>query len=49
MSALLVLILILCSVALSIGLARLAVGEMVRLVGSGHLPPRPARQNLPAR
>ena len=49
MSALLVLLLILCSVALSIGLARLAVGEMVRLAGGGHLPPRPARQNLPAR
>ena len=34
MSALLVLLLIVCSIALSIGLSRLAVGEMFRLVSS---------------
>ena len=44
MSVLLVLLLIVSSIALSIGLSRLAVGEMFRLVGGPRVnrPPAPA-------
>ena len=49
MSALLVLLLVVVSVALSIGLSRLAVGEMFRLVSSGRLDRPRAHDDLRAR
>ena len=49
MSALLVLLLVISSVALSIGLSRLAVGEMFRLVNANHLHRSRAHDDLAAR
>lgn len=49
MSALLVLLLVVVSVALSIGLSRLAVGEMFRLVSSSRLDRPRAHDDLRAR
>jgi hypothetical protein len=45
MSALLVLLLIVSSIALSIGLSRLAVGEMFRLVSSPRFDRRRRHEN----
>lgn len=49
MSALFVFLLVISSIALSIGLSRLAVGEMFRLVANTHLDRNRAHDDLAAR